>query len=332
MIRFRPRLYKPYKKIGFDLKPFESIVSFISPLTTYDHLITINNPNNYDLIDYQLRIDLSTITIPTGKYPNIALGKLSDGSIYYLPYAFEKSNGEVTRDITQFDTSNIWVRIPRIPANGSINIYLLFENVNRTSEGYDIFDFYDDFERWYGWINYGSGVVYQNCSTFGYCVLVKDRYCDPNGGYKNLGFTIDYPFIYEARLHRRTISGCNADRIGLIDDNGNGYGIAIDHLGGGNPNNLWFDKRTNYSASATLLKSSFGYVTQVWYIIRFYWNNGNMGFYVYDNNWNLLTYATITDTSYNAFTRVYVFGGYPYFVDWIRIRKFADVEPSYSIV
>ena len=34
------------------------------------------------------------------------------------------------------------------------------------------------------------------------------------------------------------------------------------------------------------------------------------------------------DTAYSSFTRVYIFGGYIYYVDNLRIRKYAEIEPS----
>jgi len=38
--------------------------------------------------------------------------------------------------------------------------------------------------------------------------------------------------------------------------------------------------------------------------------------------------ASITETTYSSFTRVYIFGGHDYWVDQIRIRKYVDPEPS----
>ena len=41
--------------------------------------------------------------------------------------------------------------------------------------------------------------------------------------------------------------------------------------------------------------------------------------------------VSATDTTYMSFDRVVVRGGYPYYVDQLRIRKYAEPEPSASV-
>ncbi len=236
-------------------------------------------------------------------------------------YCFEQSNGECNSTASNI----IWVKV-NLSASLNTTLYIIPSTQNEASTGEYVFDFYDDFNTWSGWRNYYGGVVSQDCATLGTCTLKKDLRCDPAGGYKNLGFVLNYPFVMEARIYRSYLSGCNADRIGVINNAGNGYGIETGHL---NPysDEFGWDKRTNYGALYTRLGYLAKDITYKWYRIKWYWNNGNMGFYVFDDNGNTLGSNVATDSTYSSFTRVYVFGGYRYFVDWIRIRKYAPAEP-----
>jgi len=69
-----------------------------------------------------------------------------------------------------------------------------------------------------------------------------------------------------------------------------------------------------------------------WYFDRLIWfPNGTITAQLYYNG-QLLGRVTATDTTYSGFTRVYVFGGYPYDVDDLRIRPYASPEPSVTVV
>ena len=282
--------------------------------------ITITNPNNYDLTNYQVKIDLSAYSLT--QYLKVCA---DEDCTQLLEFCYEQDNGECNTTFSRI----IWVKVPNIPANGSVVVYIFDrEATNYATTGENVFDFYDDFETWNGWVQYGNGVISRDCTTFGYCTLKKSSYGDPNGGYKDLGFVLDYPFVFEVRLYRSYLSGANADRLGVVDNYGRGYGIHINHDG----DELKVDLRNDYYAGyGTYLKNYYPDYVSIWYRLKWYWNNGNMGFYYMDDYGNIKTSATYYHSSYSAFTRVYVFGGYTYFVDWIRIRKFADQEPTINI-
>ncbi len=198
------------------------------------------------------------------------------------------------------------------------NPLLQYDNPYRT------FLWYDGFETWSGWVQYGSGVVSQTSSPVrhGSYALLKNSYGDPNGGYKQLPFTLNFPFILEAYVDRTGTSSAPVDRIGVIDNSGNGYGIARDSGAG----TLYIDKRSSYSATtygSTSLKVN--PAVGEWYMMQFIWNNGNMIARMYlPPSYELIGSTSYSDTSYTSFTRVYVFGGYPYVVDDLRIRKYVD--------
>ena len=307
-------------------------IRFTTYITVYELPITIKDNSGRNLTNYQVLINITDPTILSHittdgrdiRFFNSSVQDPYQTTFGELPYYVEK------RSNTELD---VWVKVPFIPANGTTVIYMYYGNASATSESdpYSVFDFYDDFDTWSGWVQYGYGVVSQDCTTFGFCTLKKDSYGDPNGGYKALNFTLNYPFILEARVYRSYLSGCNMDRIGVIDDNGNGYGIVIAHDTSAPLDSLEWDTRSGYSGTSSTLVSNFGDITYKWYKIKWYWDNGDMGFYVYDDNWNLLASGTATDYTYSSFTRVYVFGGYTYFVDWIRIRKYANPPPTVII-
>jgi len=183
---------------------------------------------------------------------------------------------------------------------------------------------------WSGWINYRSGTVSQDCSTFGFCALKKDTYCDPNGGYKNIGKTLtrNNPFIFEARVRRNSGEGtdCYADRIGVIDNNGNGYGAMLSHSSPG----FGIDVRTGYSPTPYYNTIS-SYVLSQWYKVRLIWKPGIITAELLDTDFNPISSYTLNDNSYNSFTRVYIFGGYDYWVDQILLRKYIEPWPLYSL-
>ena len=90
----------------------------------------------------------------------------------------------------------------------------------------NVYLFFDGFETWSGWTQYGTGAISQASaqSYQGTYSLYKAGSGDPNGGYKDMSITVDYPMIMEAWIRRTDLSGANADRIGVVDGSGNGYG------------------------------------------------------------------------------------------------------------
>jgi len=186
--------------------------------------------------------------------------------------------------------------------------------------------FLDTFETWSGWTQHGYGVVSQSSATAfqGRYSLLKNSYADPNGGYKALPFNVtsgECAVLY-AWINRTTFSSANFDRIGLIDASGNGYGISV----GLQNNEVGIDKRSSYTgttiASVTAPLSS---LIGKWYLARvaiclgnttlLYASVANTG------NTQILGYVNATDSSRatTVLQRVYVFGGYPYYVDAMMV-------------
>ena len=290
-----------------------------------------NDPNatSTALIEFQVPIELTSTNFDFTK-------AASDGSD--LRFTLSDQTTTLSYWIETWDSVNqyakIWVKVPSIPLNDStFNILMWYGyslgTIASASSGTDTFDFFDDFETWSGWINYKYGVVSQS-SDYAYngtYSLKKSSYGDPSGGFKSLPFSINYPFILEAFINRTYLSGANADRIGIIDTSGNGYGFGI-----GQGYDFYIDKRTSYTA--TYLGRIFPNVsiTNQWYLAQLVWNNGNLyAAALTPDGKTIYTSTSATDTSYTSFDAVYVFGGYTYYVDVIKIRKYTEVFPTITV-
>ena len=290
----------------------------------YRQAVTITNNTATDLTDFQVKLILDGSNV----------GANFDWSRQGADLRFYDENGnKLSYYVESWDETNkqavVWVKVLSIGANSSTNIKMYYGNSQATSESdpTQVFDFFDDFEVWEGWTQYGSGVVSQS-STYvkhGQYALRKTGYGDPSGGYKAIGKTLGRNIILEAWIMRDYNSGANADRIGVIDDSGNGYGFIKS-----DPDDyIAVDKRTGYNAVV------YGKVTavttnKIWYWCQLVITDSEVISQVVDDG-GTLKQAVITDTDYNQFTRVYVFGGYPYNVDYMRVRKYAEQEPKVSI-
>jgi len=302
--------------------------------------VTITERSGETLRDYAVNV---TLTPAWGGWNRVK----SDGSdiffvtasgdpLYYWIENFNPSAKEAT----------IWVKVPNIPANGKVNIYMYYGYSQYLStnpyadhaDPHKVFIFFDNFESWQGWTTYLNGVVEQSssCVYDGNYSLEKDgsssANCDPSGGYKALPKTITDGWILEAWMYRYSLPvNCPWDRIGVINSLGNGYGIAVDTGIGGTSVAVGIDKRTDYSGTV----SSTVYATtpfyDQWYFVKFYKIGSTLNASVYFANKTLIFTTQEIDTTYTSFDEVYVFGGVVYFVDDLRIRPYTNPEPSVTV-
>jgi len=235
----------------------------------------------------------------------------------------------------------IWVNVTVPP--GGTRIWMLYgDSVDYSSynDGHKVFPFFDDFEVWSGWIQYRRGIVQQTSDNFEYggsYAAEKTGYTDPNGAYKSLGrvfysnntyggLIVEY---WDKRITPYTRGPF--DRVGLIDDGGNGYGavfiVRYDQIR--------IDVRVAYRGYTKSTETvSAGLNALTWYFVRFeIINNANsidLVMKLYDYYGNLVDSTSYTDTTYlyNAFTNVYIFGGYTYHIDALRVRYYTPNEPQ----
>ena len=294
-----------------------------------------------------------------------------DGSNIYVT---DKDGNPLYFWIDIFDKHNrkafIYVKLPYLPANSSTTIYLHYGVVTHKYREYNnpamVFDWLDDFETGIGipkgWQHYGpttyglAGWVDSDVAFHGKFALEKFSYDDQAGIYRPLGFTLNETFVLEAWIYRSRIKHGYSDRIGVVDDNGNGYGIAIVHTRHDHSDRgeaayayVYSTSLTSYGVSVSCTKTGMLAIDvrnnwlantyantpllhdpyQEWYLARLIWySNGRIVAEVYDVGGNLLGRIEYTDTRYNTFTSVYIFGDSIYYVDLIRVWQAIDPYPE----
>ncbi|KAF5416754.1 MAG: hypothetical protein C5S48_01975 [Candidatus Methanogaster sp.] len=109
---------------------------------SYSDLITIQDKSGFDLVDYQILIELNTVNFDFSK-------ARSDGA----DIRFVELDGTLmsywTEDWNSTDESaKVWVKVPSIPENGVTTIRMWYGNAGATSEsnGSAVFEFFDDFD------------------------------------------------------------------------------------------------------------------------------------------------------------------------------------------
>ena len=304
-----------------------SAVEVVVTFTTKEYVtpITIKDVSGKDWTDRVVLIELNSsnfadwgLLSETGE--DIYVTDEAGNPLYYWVGIFDKYNQRAL----------IYVRLPNLPANGYTVINLHYGSTNPYENYRDpskVFDWLEDFEVWEGWIQYGDGVVEQSSEYVfhGNYSLKKHTNADPNGGYKPLGFTLNTTFVLEAWIFRASVDNGNADRIGVVDDNGNGYGFNLAHSAG----EISVDRRDSWSGTVYASVSLTRDPMQEWYLGRLIWySDGRIVVEAYDISGNLLGRTEYTDTTYNTFTNVYVLGDSTYYVDFMRIYYPIDPSPK----
>ena len=221
-----------------------------------------------------------------------------------------------------------WVKVTD-DLGSDVDIYCFYGNPSATSvsDGEATFEFFEDFETWEGWTQYSGGQVSQSSARVynGTYSAHKTTNDDPAGAYKPLPSSLGRNIALEVMVNRNSnFSGGSADRIGVIDDNGDGYGVGYQH----DQNKIFLDVRTNYSGTVTWGPENTDRM-DVWYKLVLKIEPS----YITGEKWYQGTQegtVNTTNTSTNTFTRFYIFGGHDYWVDLARIRKYVSPEPSFS--
>ncbi len=188
------------------------------------------------------------------------------------------------------------------------------------SKGNHLSVFEDDFEDWEGWFTYGDGNVYQSSdrARTGSYSLIKDDNDDPDGGFKDTGYTFTNEYVFEGWIYRpEPWSSGQADRLAVSDEDANGYGFRWD------TSNLFIERRDEGSATTLSSKSSGLRPTNRWYGFRFEaFGDGTFKIEMFDEYGNLLDSLahTTPDLTHTTFSRVYVHGGHEYYVDDINLE------------
>lgn len=321
-----------------------------------DHRLNITIQNHAgELTGFQVPVYIDSVDTSSNVLGT--LFSIADGDQDGIPIieVYDDSCNRINFWIEEWDWGNrnndndnralIWLNVT-LPALSSKTVSIYFGSSGQETLGNasKVFEFFDDFETWQGWSNYGSGVVYQsNDEAYdGLYSLKKDDNNDPNGGEKLIGKTLGRGYILEGYVYRpRNWGGGSQDRLGLEDSNHRGYTMGVVH-NRNNPKNerIKIDRRNPNSQSIgnTIIRVPEG----EWYFFRMIFDYPQLTFEIYTQgsaDWGrryLTTsapYAQVlaSDSTYDSFDRVVIHGGYEYYVDSLRIRKYATVMPSTTV-
>jgi hypothetical protein len=182
--------------------------------------------------------------------------------------------------------------------------------------------FSDSFDTFCGWVQYDENGIISHTSdvshTGRFC-LKKDGEGDPSGGFRQIGRSISPGFLFSGWIYRpdRRTRG-NGDRIAIESEQGNGYGFTVAHF----QDQIWIEKRTGGNPSDLSPRLAFTPPRGQWYQFQFcVRTGGKLGLRIYDA-WGskLHSIGGISDDSYCSFDRVAVRGGFPYYVDDLRVE------------
>ncbi len=312
---------------------------------TYRKAITITEQSGSDLTDYQVKIELNSSNFDFSKAnadgSDIRFAA-DDGTL--LPYWIEEWDS-----VNQ--TAKIWVKIPSLLANSSITIYMYYGNPSAVSEsnGEAVFDFFDDFNNTdldlNKWAAFASGGNYSVANSYVTLSPVPNK-SNAVALRSNAQFTND--IIVEAKVNPQSDTCYD---LGLIKT-----GDIITstwHLPGGgdlgyafraqevtrSDRGYYLAKRT--ASGFTMLKRHAGggqTLQEIIYKLTYTAEGKLIGQVEFLDGTIWLT-LQVTDTTYLSDNKYIVIWqgeyssglGGPSSWDWVRVRKYASVEPSVSI-
>jgi len=264
--------------------------------------ITITERSGNTLTDYQVKIPVA--------YEDDMKPDFSDLRFYdasgTLPYWIE--------DYTAGSSGNVWVKVPLIPANTSVDIYMGYGNPSATSasDGDATFEFFDDFDD--ASIDSSKWDTGGTPSESGGILTIDD------GGDCIRGKT---NFTFKAlRARANTVSGYTA--FGFINvDTADGNQLKpFEMIYGFSTSTKTYSGTTTNSESTDV-----GDYMNAYHIYDINWRSGEAKFYI-DGS------LVDTDTTYVSASAIPVgFSIYSPnsgvgYLDWILVRKYASPEPD----
>jgi len=185
--------------------------------------------------------------------------------------------------------------------------------------------FSDNFENQFEWKDYKEGIVTRTSkySHSGKYSLIKDKNGDPNGGYRKLNKKIDFKdythIIFSGWIFRPPVISPNlGDRLSILNENFCGYGFFINHSN----NKVLIERRDN--GRPKLISNVYNFVPSKgkWYSFEFHLKKvGEFKLILFDENRGIdKEVESYIDTKFTHFDRVAVLGGFPYFIDDLKIE------------
>ena len=282
--------------------------------------VTINNPSS-GLTDYQVEVD---VTYDADMQPDFGDIRFSDSDdSTELSYWRES--------YTDSTSATFWVKVPSIPA-GTKTIYMYYGNdaAISASNGDATFEFFDDFEDGdiSDWSQYINGIV-QIADDGGNYVLLKTAYNDRNGGYSlfNNGALSNFEAVF--RTKRINENGGPQNRYGIENGSFNGYGPRMYDFNS-LPANFAIERRTGGVSTNLVIKSTSAYEWNTWMTVKFRRYGSTLEFELYDSSGSLVDAISTSNSLYSSFDRFVVHGGWEFYTDDIRVRKYTPQSTYFS--
>jgi len=298
----------------------------------YAKIINISENSGHDLYDYQilLKINYNESMQPDFDDLRFTYYNSSSDKETKIPYWIEeKIDGNY---------SKVWIKIPFISANGNIVIKMYYGNDNSESEsnGLDVFLDFDDFEYADTPENHGWGIMHNNSNTV---IQTSTNYAktgnrslkifDPYGPWTSNSFAVigrNYVKSGAAEIWFRDIQGQNIrdSQVFMYKDNiyENEVIVGVSEINSPGKYGYRF-------APEEVLHPSIFSRTNDWHKFTIAWNDTDYRVYI-DEKY-------VASRSGGQPSKLQI-GGYwdtdtsIYYWDSMKIRKFIDPEPTYTII
>jgi len=288
-----------------------------------DYAIKIVEQSGKDLTDYQVKVEITDEEF---------FNKCVDQK--YVEFYDEDKQTLLAHYTELFDTANkiavFWVKVPSIPANGTKYIYLNI-NTERTEDLSDpskVFDLWDDFSgdsldtsKWEvefrgNSYSVSNGILHIDDSDSG---TDKSLFYSKN--------TVDKPVIVEMRAR-----GSNS-RIGtLAVDKAQDF-IRWHWLWLGDKNGLSDVKYSDTTQSIESYGVDFTTYENEWHYFKTIFNGDHAKGYVRNEQRGI---ESTVEYTFGRSLGTYQVGFACYYtvmeVDWIKVRKYTDPEPSVTVI
>ena len=313
-------------KAGKLLKKYKYMIYLLPDgyVYLYRRPISITEKSGKDLTDYQVKIVIS------GDDPIWQHARSAGEDIRFCRYAEEQM---LSYWIEKYDSTNkeaiIWVKVPSIPANSTIDIFMYYgnEEVTSKSDGVATFVFFDDFDDLdisdYTIVS-GSFDVVEEPAGSGNGIL-KGTASGVNLIVHNTA-NVGTQKVVRAKVRPDSDTGAPGVVFGY-QDSSNFYHVRI---------HAYEDQIQIYewvSGSASKKGSTSVSISPgTWYILEAIWKDANtIEAKLYDVNGNLLATATATMTGGFSSGKIGLRTYNPSSFDDFCIRNYTEPEPEISV-
>jgi hypothetical protein len=179
----------------------------------------------------------------------------------------------------------------------------------------------DDFSPWkpYREGNISQSAEFAYAGTFSLKKDSKDGMGDPYGGFRQIGKNIRLGHVFSGWIYRPDgKTKGNGDRLAIENEGFSGYGFTVAHYS----DVAWIERRDQGNAQRLSQRVQCKPPRDQWYQFEFYLkSDGAFELRLYDRSGReFCRVPGVTDKTYDSFDRVTVHGGFPYYIDDLRIQ------------